>query len=331
MKRSLSAYLALSGLIFAQEPPCGDPQIAGRTQAGMRLPEIMSQSPVPSTQEAIDRHVSGIVTVCLVIDTEGNPSRLSVVSGLGAGLDEAALVAVRQWHFIPAIKADSSPVKVWAEVTVRFADPASQVAADPPVPIARAAPVHTATFELPNGPELVSPAHPSPGTTLKHPGLFIVLDDSTPVKLRLGRTLSSADARTGDTVDFEVLEEVKVADRIVISKGATAIGTVTNAESKKRMARGGKLDVTIDFVKLSDGEKAALRGVKDTKGGGHMAGMTTGIVATALVFWPAAPLFLFMHGKDITIPKGTEITAYTNGNTTLDGSRFRFDPMAADR
>jgi len=29
-----------------------------------------------------------------------------------------------------------------------------------------------------------------------------------------------------------------------------------------------------------------------------------------------------MHGKDITIPKGTEITAYTNGNIPLDRSSF---------
>ena len=40
--------------------------------------------------------------------------------------------------------------------------------------------------------------------------------------------------------------------------------------------------------------------------------MTGAIVATAIVFFPAAPLFLLMKGKDITIPKGTEITAYIN-------------------
>jgi hypothetical protein len=37
---------------------------------------------------------------------------------------------------------------------------------------------------------------------------------------------------------------------------------------------------------------------------------------------PAAPFFLFMHGKDITIPKGTEITAYTNGEIQLDPVKF---------
>ena len=129
-----------------------------------------------------------------------------------------------------------------------------------------------------------------------------VLDDGTPVKLRLNRNLSSADAKTGDNIDFEVLEEVKVDDVVVIPKGNIALGTVTAAEHKKHMGRGGKLDIEIDYVKLADGEKATLRAIKETKGGGHVGAMTGAIVVTSLVLWPAAPFFLFMHGKDTTIP-----------------------------
>src|SRR5271165_4242006 len=89
------------------------------------------------------------------------------------------------------------------------------------------------------------------------------------------------------------------------------------------MARGGKLDMNIDYVKLVSGEKAALRAVKDLKGGGHTGGMVGGMVATSIVFFPAAPLFLLMHGKDISIPKGTEITAYVNGDMKLDIAKFQ--------
>jgi len=46
-----------------------------------------------------------------------------------------------------------------------------------------------------------------------------------------------------------------------------------------------------------------LRAVKGGSGGNHIAAMTGAMVATSIVFFPAAPLFLFMHGKDITIPK----------------------------
>ena len=51
--------------------------------------------------------------------------------------------------------------------------------------------------------------------------------------------------------------------------------------------------------------------------------MTGGIVATSLVFFPAAPFFLFMHGKDISIRKGTAITAYVNGDMKLDITKFQ--------
>jgi hypothetical protein len=148
------------------------------------------------------------------------------------------------------------------------------------------------------------------------------IEDGTPVKLRLQRNVSSADAQVGDKVDFDVLDEVLVNGVPVIPKGSVAWGTVTEAQPKRRMARGGKLDVNIDAVRLADGEKCPLRAVKEVKGGGHTGAMTAGIVATGLVVWPAAPFFLFMHGKDITIPEGTEITAYVNGDMRVHSAKF---------
>jgi len=130
----------------------------------------------------------------------------------------------------------------------------------------------------------------------------------------------------GDTVDFEVLDDVTLNGTLVIPKGGLAFATVTEAQAKRRMARGGKLDINIDYVKLVSGEKAALRAVKDVKGGGHTGGMVGGMVVTSLVFFPAAPFFLFMHGKDISIPKGTEITAYVNGDMRLDTAKFTPTP-----
>ncbi len=150
-----------------------------------------------------------------------------------------------------------------------------------------------------------------------------VLEDGTPVKLRIARTVSSADAHVDDRVEFEVLEEVKVAGVVVIPKGGIAWGTVTEAQRKRRMARGGKLEIVMDSVRLVDGEKAALRATKEAQGGGHTGGMVAGIVATGLLVWPAAPFFLFMHGKDITIPKGTEVPTFINGNFPLDLAKFQ--------
>jgi hypothetical protein len=150
-----------------------------------------------------------------------------------------------------------------------------------------------------------------------------MLEDGTPIKLRLAQTVSSADAHVNDRVEFEVLEDVMVGDVLVIPKGSTALGTVTEAMPKRRMARGGKLEIVMDSVRLVDGQKAALRAVKEAKGGGHTGGMTIGIVAAAVVFWPAAPLFLLMHGKDITFPKGTDVPTFINGDMKLDPAKFQ--------
>ena len=149
------------------------------------------------------------------------------------------------------------------------------------------------------------------------------LEDGTPVKLRISQTVSSADAHVNDRVEFEVLEDIKVADTAIIPKGGIAWGTVTEAKPKRWAGRGGKLEIVMDSVRLVDGEKAALRATKEVKGGGHAGVMTAGIIASGLLFFPIAPLFLFIHGKDISIPKGTEVPTFINGNFALDMAKFK--------
>src|SRR5215510_1315875 len=61
--------------------------------------------------------------------------------------------------------------------------------------------------------------------TLKAPFEFGLLD-KTPVKLRTNRNISSADATTGETVDFEVLEDVKAGEITIIPRGGIAWATV---------------------------------------------------------------------------------------------------------
>jgi len=196
----------------------------------------------------------------------------------------------------------------------------SAVGQQQPVPVPPASTTTTPTADF------VGVPAPLPNTLM----------DGTAVKLRLSDTISSADAKTGQQVPFEVIEDVVVQGVTVIPKGTQALATVTDAEPKKRMGRGGKLDVNVDSTRLVDGSKVQLSAVKDNKGGGHVGAMTGAIVATSIVFFPAAPLFLLMHGKDITIPKGTEVTAFVQGDMRLDMARLSApagatptDPVAA--
>jgi hypothetical protein len=198
----------------------------------------------------------------------------------------------------------------------------SLLAAQQPQPIPAAPGGQQTTFaQAPAAPSAqAAPAQLPPPDTLL---------DGTPVKLRLSETISSADTKVGQEIPFEVVEEVTVNQVAVLPKGATAIAIVTDAEHKKSMGRAGKLNISISYARLKDQEKVALRGTQDNKGGGHVGAMTGAMVATAIVFFPAAPLFLFVHGKDITIPAGTEITAFVEGDMHLNMANFVPPPLPA--
>src|SRR5215831_7594589 len=71
------------------------------------------------------------------------------------------------------------------------------------------------------------------------------LEDSTPIILRTKQDLSSAAVKVGDRVPFRVAKDVRVADLVVISRGADAWGLVTAVQPKKRKGQPGKLDITI--------------------------------------------------------------------------------------
>lgn len=151
---------------------------------------------------------------------------------------------------------------------------------------------------------------------VKHsPQGYPILQDGTPIRLSLARTLSSADSRPGDRVDFKVVEPIVLDGMTVVPQGGIAWGKVVDVQRKRRMGRGGRLGIAVDSVEMANTQKAMLRATRESQGGGHQGIMGGAMVGTAIVFLPAAPLFLLMHGKEAKIREGTEITAYVNGDT----------------
>jgi len=152
-----------------------------------------------------------------------------------------------------------------------------------------------------------------------------MVTDGTPIRVRLNRNLSSADAKTGDPVDFDVVEDIIVNGVVIIQRGSRVLATVTDA-AKARMGKAGKLTVNVDYARSVLGEKIALRAVKENEGGDKAANRSVVGVAASVV---TAPISMFVKGKDITIPKGTEVTAYVHGDIRLDEARFRTAPLNA--
>jgi hypothetical protein len=133
----------------------------------------------------------------------------------------------------------------------------------------------------------------------------INIPDGTRVRVRLDQTVTSATAEEGQIVELSVTDTIRVGDQAVIPQGARVTGTITSAQEKRRLGRAGKLDFSIDRVRSADGEWVPLRYTLNERSGESHA-VRTGVITAgvAVVFWPAAPVFLLMKGKDVTINKG---------------------------
>jgi TonB family protein len=71
------------------------------------------------TEDARRRNVAGEVVLEIVVRSDGSVGDVKVLQGLGGGLDERAIQAVRQWRFAPARRRGAA-VDVVVEVSVEF-------------------------------------------------------------------------------------------------------------------------------------------------------------------------------------------------------------------
>jgi protein TonB len=74
----------------------------------------------PYSDEAVKAKYQGTVVLMAVITADGRATDIRISKGLGLGLDEKAIEAVRNWRFKPAIGPDGKPSTVSAPIEVQF-------------------------------------------------------------------------------------------------------------------------------------------------------------------------------------------------------------------
>jgi protein TonB len=90
-----------------------------RPGSGIQPPRLLHEVKADYTEDARRRGVSGEVILEIVVRRDGGVSDIKVLHGLGGGLNERAIDAVRQWRFAPA-QRQGVPVDVIVEVSVEF-------------------------------------------------------------------------------------------------------------------------------------------------------------------------------------------------------------------
>jgi hypothetical protein len=154
------------------------------------------------------------------------------------------------------------------------------------------------------GSSCMAQSAPPQATTATPTPVNVVLQDGTALKLRLGTTAEGNGVRVGETLELEVAEDVRVGDVVVIAKGSTASAAVTNLRSGGNV-KGGWIDINLDSVTLSDGERVSIRASKQRV----VRADESSIVSS--------------QSQDASISQGADLTAFINGNKQLDLTRLR--------
>ena len=115
-------FLLIGGLAAAQTiapyPVCKDNE-SDSSGTFATSPRAINPAPPSLSKEQAKNLVEGTVIIDLVVTADGAPQDMKVTQGLGHGLDEKALAAVKLWHFEPGT-VQGKPVPVTTFVTVKF-------------------------------------------------------------------------------------------------------------------------------------------------------------------------------------------------------------------
>lgn len=113
--RTLICLLA-SIAVSAQTPSGG---AAKAPAAKISAAEIIKRVEPEYSPKARAANYEGTLTVYVEVDTSGKPANVQIIQGLGLGLDEKAVEAVKQWEFKTA-ELNGKPLQTAQGIEIRF-------------------------------------------------------------------------------------------------------------------------------------------------------------------------------------------------------------------
>ena len=126
----------------------------------------------------------------------------------------------------------------------------------------------------------------------------VSIGDGLPLKLTLSNDIP-ADADAGFALAFKVAEDVYAGKTVVIAKGASATGEITQAAKKKLRVMGAKMTFRLLKVEAVDGQKLAIRATSARRADGEIK---------RPVDFPGKK-----KPKDTAAAEGSELTGYIDG------------------
>ncbi len=151
-----------------------------------------------------------------------------------------------------------------------------------------------------------------------------ILPDGTPIELRITKRLSTAQAKVGDAVEFEVVDDVKVRDLVVVPRHAPASDAVALVKPRRRPLRNAELRVNVSAAQSITGSEVAILGTRVIVGNLDPAK----VLSDSGILWPVLPFVI--RGDEAFVSKGAKFSAYVNGDALFDSVQVRQNMSALE-
>lgn len=132
--------------------------------------------------------------------------------------------------------------------------------------------------------------------------LAVTVPVGTLIQLELSNTISSANSYAGQKVNFTVLNDVKVANELVVMAGSKATGKIISVDDSGIIGKPGSLSIQLTRVTAIDGSIIPISANSVLKGEDKSG---TAIVVTLILCF----LGLFIEGGDAVLQAGSVIEA----------------------
>ena len=187
-----------------------------------------------------------------------------------------------------------------------------------PVAVAASTPASTAGQLLPQA----SPPGAEKQSSAAASG-ELMIEKGEPVSLLLLDTIFSKDLKVGDRVRLRVIGPLVIDHLVVAQARAEAWGTVTAMQPARRRLKSAEVVITIQRLVLLNGKSAPLSAawrIRAHLSPERTSDLVQGVFQTYLLALPVVP---FLHGDQVTIPKGTELSAAFAERIALDRAEIQ--------
>lgn len=153
----------------------------------------------------------------------------------------------------------------------------------------------------------------------KTPLVSTSIPADTLIKIKLVTPLNSETTKAGDIVKFQAAEDIIYNGKLIVAAGSPGEGVVTKVKGAQNFGRNGEIDVDFQQIQSFDGttlktflgDKAKM----EIKNLAYAAGAS---VAGIALLGPIGIVGgIFVQGKDVDLPAGTEVYIQTKEETTI--------------